>query len=178
MINLQEKLPTQVDIRRRSWERMTQIVAFRDEGLLLREIAERAGVTKERVRQILAKARVMGVGPKAPQQVGTRQASRLMGMSPETRPSSFLRLMDRLAVSPAANKRGRLYWNVESLLNVEHPRCVMCQSPVALGRCMRSVTCSPQCSIRRRSQSAIRRREKPSGGRVLAASGAESMLRT
>ena len=170
MNNIQEKLPTQVDVRRQSRERTSQIVAFRDDGLLLREIAERAGVTKERVRQILAKARATGVGPKAPKQVSTRQASRLLGMSPETRPGSFLRLMARLGVSPAADKRGRLYWNVESLLNIEHPRCVMCQSPVALGRCMRSVTCSPQCSIRRRSQYSSRRRENHPSGRELSAS--------
>ena len=170
MSNIQEKLPTQVDIRRQSRERTLQIVALRDEGLLLREIAERAGVTKERVRQILAKARAAGVGPRAPKQVGTRQASRLLGMSPETRPGSFLRLMARLGVSPAASKRGRLYWNVESILNIERPRCVVCQSPVAFGRCMRSVTCSPQCSVHRRSQLSSRRRENLSGGRESATS--------
>ena len=132
--------------------RTEQIVALRGDGLLLWEIAERVGVTKERIRQILAEARAQGREEAPPKQVVTRRALLLMGMSPEMRPSSFQRLMARLAIFPVVKKRGRLYWNVESLLNIEPPRCVVCQSPIPLSRYTRSVTCSPYCSTDRRSR--------------------------
>ena len=142
----------------RTSERISQIVAFRDEGLLLWEIAERMGVTKERVRQILAKASAMGAGPKEPRQVVTRRASILLGMSPEVRPGSFQRLMAKFDITPIASKRGRLYWSVDSLLKIEPPRCVVCQSPIPMGRFARSATCSRHCSTARRSQNSGRGR--------------------
>jgi len=176
----QEQLPTQnetptvgqgmgrgeaVKPQPQSADRASQIVALRNEGLLLWEIGERVGVTKERVRQILAKARAAGAGPKPPKQVVTRQASMMLGMSSEMRPRSFRRLMAKLGISPVASKRGRLYWNVESLSNIEPPRCVVCQSPVPLGRYIRSVTCSPHCSTYRRSQSSYWRMHHPGSAR-------------
>ena len=132
-------------------ERAAWIVGLRDEGLLLWEIAVQAEVTKERVRQILAKAAATGCGPKAPKQVVTRQASLLLGMPPEMRPGSFQRLMAKLDVTPTVRKRGRLYWSVESLKGIELPRCVVCRGPVSLSRYARSVTCSGRCSSFRRS---------------------------
>ena len=138
--------------------RTEQIVALRGDGLLLWEIAERIGVTKERIRQILVEARAKGREPAPPHQVVTRRALMLMGMSPETRPSSFQRLMARFGITPVVKKRGRLYWNVERLLNIAPPRCVVCQSPIPLSRYTRSVTCSHQCSAYQRSR---RPREEP-----------------
>lgn len=154
-----EKAPPQANVRLRSGDRTAEIVAFRDQGLLLWEIAEWAGVTKERIRQILARATRMGAGPRAPKQVVTRQALILLGISAEMRPGSFQRLMVKFGVTPAARKRGRLYWNVESLSNIKPPRCVVCQSPVPIHRYARSVTCSRNCSIYRRSQYSSRRRD-------------------
>ena len=124
----------------RSANRISQIVALRDEGLLLWEIAERMGVTKERVRQLLAKASAMGAGPKEPKQVVTRRASMLLGMSPEVRPGSFQRLMAKFGITPVASKRGRLYWSVEGLLKIEPP--------------------SRHCSTSRRSQHSGRARTR------------------
>jgi len=136
--------------------RTVEIVRLRDEGLLLREIADHMGVTKERVRQILAKARALGVGTKPPKQVVTRQASILLGMSSEMRPGSFQRLMARFNIAPMANKKGRLYWNVETLLNIEPPECIVCQNPIPLPRYTRSTTCSRTCSNYRRSRKTAR----------------------
>ena len=151
-----EQLPA-ADIRHQR-ERTLQIVALRNEGLLLWEIADRVGVTKERIRQILVKAREMGVGTDPPKLIVTRQASALLGMSPEMRPCSFRRLMAKLSVTPVASKRGRLYWSVGNLKNIEAPKCVVCQSPIPLGRYARSTTCSRDCSVLRRSQDYTRRR--------------------
>ena len=156
----------QADPRSPLSERTSQIVALRDEGLLLWEIAERVGVTKERVRQILERARAMGAGPKAPKLIVTRQALKLLDMSPESRPDSFRRLMAKFGIVPAASKRGRLYWNVGSISNIESPRCVVCQSPISLSRYTRSTTCSRPCSANRRSQKLGRRTQPiPSGRR-------------
>lgn len=150
----------------RSANRISQIVALRDEGLLLWEIAERMGVSKERVRQILAKASAMGAGPKEPKQVVTRRASMLLGMSPEVRPGSFQRLMAKFGITPVASKRGRLYWSVEGLLKKEPPRCVVCQSPIPMGRFARSATCSRHCSTSRRSQNSGRARTRVAGSKA------------
>ena len=144
-------------------DRTAQIVALRDQGLLLLEIADRVGVTKERVRQILVRARAMGVGPKPPQQIVTRQASKWLGLSPEMRPGSFRRLMAKFGIGPVADKRGRLYWSVESLSNIEPPHCVVCGSAVPLGRYSRSLACSRRCSMARRSRNSSRRRKQSSG---------------
>ena len=145
--------------RARQTDRAAQVVALRNDGLLLWEIATRLGVTKERVRQILAKASSMGVGPSSPKQVGTRRAAILLGMSPEMRPGSFKKLMAKFGVAPVASKRGRLYWSVQSLVSISPPNCVVCGSPVPLGRYARSVTCSRHCSAYRRSQYSSRRKE-------------------
>ena len=155
----QRRPASQTGARARLDERTSQIVHARDEGLLLWEIAERAGVTKERVRQILAKATASGAGPRPPKQVVTRQASIMLGMSPETRPGSFRKLMAKLGVNPVATKRGRLYWAVDNLKSIEAPKCVVCHSPIALGRYARSVTCSRTCSIYRRSQYSTQRKD-------------------
>ena len=160
MDDRQQRLVAQVGDRSRSGDRISQIVALRNEGLLLWEIAERNRITKERVRQILAKASAMGAGPKEPRQVVTRRASMLLGMSPEVRPGSFQRLMAKFGIPPVASKRGRLYWNVESLLKIESPRCVVCQLPVPLGRFARSVTCSRICSTNRRTQNSSQRKAR------------------
>ena len=160
MNNRRKSVLAKPDPRSRLGERISQIVGLRDDGLLLWEIAERIGVTKERIRQILAKARAMGAGPKPPSQVVTRQASILLGMSPEIRPGSFQRLMAKFGVVPVASKRGRLYWNVGRLLKIEPPKCVVCQSPVPVARYIRSATCSRQCSNQRRSQYTSRRRDQ------------------
>ena len=152
---------THQDQEQQLTERIAQVVALRDGGLLLREIAEQVGVTKERVRQILEKASALGVGPKAPKQVVTRRASIMLGMSPEMRSGSFKRLMAKFGINPVANKRGRLYWNVESLLNIEPAECVVCQSPIPLSRYTRSVTCSHRCSAYRRSRYSSRMRNNP-----------------
>ena len=140
-------------------DRAAWIVGLRDEGLLLWEIAERAEVTMERVRQILAKASANGYGPNPPKQVVTRQASLLLGMPPEMRPGSFQRLMAKLDVTPIVRKRGRLYWSVESLKSIELPRCVVCSAPVPLSRYARSITCSSRCSSYRRSHPPGKERE-------------------
>ena len=137
-------------------KRTAEIVRLRDEGLLLREIADQMAVTKERVRQILAKAKTMGAETKPPKQVVTRQASILLGMSSEMRPGSFQRLMARFGISPVANKKGRLYWNVETLRNIQPPKCIVCQKPVPLARYTRSTTCSRNCSNYRRSRKAAK----------------------
>lgn len=152
-----ESLAARKDPRPRPGERTAQVVGFRDDGLLLWEIAERVGVTKERVRQILAKAKAMGAGPKPPKQVVTRQASILLGMSPEMRPGSFHRLMARFGVDPVASKRGRLYWSVDRLRSIVPPRCEVCDSPIPLSRYSRSVTCSRSCSLSRRYKQSGRR---------------------
>ena len=159
MVNHREELATRGKAQVQSRERTLQVVTLRDEGLLLWEIAERIGVTKERVRQILAKARAIGSGPKQPKQVVTRQATIMLGMSPEMRPASFQKLMAKLGVAPVAHKRGRLYWAVDGLLNIESPQCVVCQSPIPLSRYARSVTCKRECSSFRRSQYSSRRRD-------------------
>ena len=161
--NLQQHLTEQQPAPSQSGDRTAQVVALRDEGLLLWEIAEKLAVTKERVRQILAKASEMGAGPKEPKQIVTRRASVMLGMSPEMRPGSFRRLMAKFGVTSVASKRGRLYWAVESLHNIEAPRCVVCQSPIPLGRYSRSVTCSRHCSTYRRSQYS-RHRTDPTAG--------------
>ena len=173
MNNRQKTVLTRPNPRSGLGERISQIVGLRDDGLLLWEIAERVGVTKERIRQILAKARAMGAGPKPPSQVVTRQASILLGMSPEIRPGSFQRLMAKFGVTPVASKRGRLYWNVGRLLQIESPKCVVCQSPVPVTRYVRSVTCSRQCSNQRRSQYSSRR-----SGRLSAAGFDQRGLRS
>ena len=139
-------------------DRTSHVVALRDGGLLLWEIAERVGVTKERVRQILAKASAKGEGPKPPKQVVTRQASMLLGMPPEMRPGSFQRLMTKFDITPVIKKRGRLYWSVETLLGIELPACVVCREPISLTRYTRSETCSSKCSVTRRSQAARQER--------------------
>ena len=118
MTNYPEQSLTQESARPQLGDRTSQIVALRAEGLLLWEIAERLEITKERVRQILVKASAMGAGPQSPKQVGTRRASILLGMSSEMRPGSFRRLMAKFDVTPAASKRGRLYWTVETLLGI------------------------------------------------------------
>ena len=146
------------DIPTHQRERTLQIVALRNDGLLLWEIADRVGVTKERIRQILVKAREMGVGTSPPKLIVTRQASALLGMSPEMRPGSFRKLMAKFSVTPMANKRGRLYWSVGNLKKIEAPKCVVCRSPVPLTRYARSVTCSRDCSILRRSRDSTRQR--------------------
>ena len=158
MVNHEEMQKVKGDGRSRFGDRTMKIVALRDEGLLLWEIAEREGVTKERIRQILAKASASGAGPKPPRQVVTRQASILVGMSPEVRPGSFRRLMAKLGITPVATKRGRLYWNVNGLSNIEFPKCVVCKTPVPLTRYARSVTCSRQCAVNRRTLSLRRKR--------------------
>jgi predicted nucleic acid-binding Zn ribbon protein len=140
-------------------ERTAEIVALRDEGMLLWEIAEWAGVTKERIRQILAGASSKGLGPGTPKQVVTRRALMFLGMSAEMRPGSFQRLMAKFGVAPIATKRGRLYWDVKSLSNIEPPKCVVCNSPVPFDRYSRSSTCSRSCSISRRAQYSRRRKE-------------------
>ena len=166
MADQQQQGSRQAETKPRLDERTAEIVHLRDEGLLLWEIAERAGVTKERVRQIIAKARATGAEVKPPKQVVTRQASMLLGMSPEMRPGSFQRLMAKLGVTPVARKRGRLYWTVESLKNIESPKCVVCQSSIPFGRYARSVTCSRHCSLYRRSQYSTQRKDRvPVGGR-------------
>ena len=166
MDDRQQRLVAETVARSRSGDRISQIVELRNEGLLLWEIAERNRITKERVRQILAKASAMGAGPKDPRQVVTRRASMLLGMSPEVRPRSFQRLMTKFGISPVASKRGRLYWNVESLLNIEPPKCVVCQLPIPLARFARSVTCSRYCSTSRRSQNSGRRRVRDAGSKT------------
>lgn len=133
-----------------SRDRIAQIVRLRNEGLLLREIAELEGVTKERVRQILVKAREMGTGPKPPKLVVTRRATTMLGMSPEMRPGIFQKLVGRLGVSPVANKKGRMYWSVDDLRCISSPKCVVCGFPVAMRRYTRSDTCSRHCSAVRR----------------------------
>ena len=165
MDDRQEQLMTKVGSRPALGDRTLEIVALRDEGLLLWEIAERMGVTKERVRQILAKARSMGFLPSSPKQMVTRRASMLLGMSPEMRPGSFRRLMAKFGVTPVASKRGRLYWAADSLLKIEPARCAVCSSPITLGRYARSVTCSRSCSTQRRSQIASKRRNRPPDAR-------------
>ena len=157
-------LTVQGDPRPQLRERTAQIMALRGEGFLLWEIADQVGVTKERVRQILSTARAMGQEPKPLKQVVTRQASILLGMSPEMRQGSFVKLMAKFGVSPIATKRGRLYWAVESLRKIEPPKCAVCQSPIPLGRYARSVTCSRACSVHRRSQYASHRRTRASNG--------------
>ena len=177
MVSQREQLQSQQGARAQLEERNLEIVSLRDEGLLLWEIADRMGVTKERVRQILAKAKAMGMGSDMPKRVVTRRASILLGMSAEMRPNSFRTLMARFGVSPVANKRGRLYWDVDSLRSIQTPKCAVCGSPIPLSRYTRSVTCSRRCSISRRSQQARRasarsqnRRRQPQaarrGGRV------------
>ena len=141
-------------------DRTARIIALREEGYLLWEIAERVGVTKERVRQILSKAKAMGAEPGPPKQVVTRQASILLGMSLEMRPGSFKKLMAKFGVTPTASKRGRLYWAVEGLRNIEFPKCVVCGSPIPLSRYARSVTCSHTCSEFRRAQYPHRRKQQ------------------
>ena len=149
---------TREDARSRLGERAARIVRLRDDGLLLWEIAERVGVTKERVRQILAKAGAMGAGPRPPVQVVTRQASMLLGLSAEMRPGSFQRLMTKFGIEPVANKRGRLYWRVSSLRGIKAPKCQVCGSPIPLSRYSRSVTCSRGCSTARRYSQSPRRK--------------------
>ena len=158
---------TAEDPRSRLGERTAQIVQLRDDGLLLWEIAERVGVTKERVRQILAKAKCMGAGPGPPSQVVTRQASILLGLSAEMRPGSFQRLMVKFGIEPVASKRGRLYWSVDSLRRIRAPKCEVCGSPIPLSRCARSVTCSRTCSMARRYKQSGRKRagDAARGGR-------------
>ena len=150
---VKEKSESQI-VDRAAW-----IVGLRDEGLLLWEIAELAEVTKERVRQILAKASAKGYGPNPPKQVVTRQASLLLGMPPEMRPGSFQRLMAKLDVTPIVRKRGRLYWSVESLKSIKLPRCVVCSAPVPLSRYARSITCSSRCSSYLRSHPPVKEHE-------------------
>ena len=147
-------------------DRTAEIVSFRDEGMLLWEIAEWAGVTKERIRQILAGASAKGFGPGSPKQVVTRRALMILGMSAEMRPGSFQRLMAKVDITPVATKRGRLYWDVKSLSSIAPPKCVVCNSPVSLDRYSRSSTCSRNCSISRRARHSRRRREQslPSQG--------------
>lgn len=149
---------TREDARSRLGERTAQIVQLRDDGLLLWEIAEHVGVTKERIRQILAKARSMGAGPRPPSRVVTRQASILLGLSAEMRPGSFRRLMAKFGVGPVASKRGRLYWGVTNLRGIKAPKCQVCGSPIPLGRYSRSVTCSRSCSMSRRYNQSPRRK--------------------
>ncbi|MCE2404761.1 MAG: hypothetical protein J4F43_06355 [Dehalococcoidia bacterium] len=149
---------TREDARSRLGERAARIVRLRDDGLLLWEIAERVGVTKERVRQILAKARAAGAGPRPPGQVVTRQASILLGLSAEMRPGSFQRLMTKFGIEPVANKRGRLYWKVSSLRGIKAPKCQVCGSPIPLSRYSRSVTCSRGCSTARRHSQSSRKK--------------------
>ena len=149
---------TREDARARLGERTAQIVQLRDDGLLLWEIAERVGVTKERVRQILAKAKSMGAGPHPPSQVVTRQASILLGLSAEMRPGSFRRLMAKFDVGPVASKRGRLYWSVASLRGIKAPKCQVCGNPIPLSRYSRSVTCSRACSMARRYNQSARKK--------------------
>ena len=149
---------TREDARSRLGERTAQIVQLRDDGLLLWEIAEHVGVTKERVRQILAKARSLGAGPRPPSQVVTRQASILLGLSAEMRPGSFWRLMAKFGVGPVASKRGRLYWSVANLRGIKAPKCQVCGSPIPLSRYSRSVTCSRACSMARRYNQSARRK--------------------
>ena len=156
----QQRTPVGVAARQPQSDRTAQIVALRNEGFLLWEIADRVGVTKERVRQILAKAREMGVGPAPPQQIVTRRASMMLGMSSEMRPGSFRSLMAKFSVEPVASKRGRLYWSVEELLAIELPRCVVCEAPFSLRRYARSVTCSRDCSTYRRSRSSSWRKAR------------------
>ena len=149
---------TREDARSRLGERTAQIVQLRDDGLLLWEIAEQVGVTKERVRQILAKAGSMGAGPRPPGQVVTRQASILLGLSAEMRPGSFQRLMAKFGIEPVASKRGRLYWKVASLRSIKAPKCQACGSPIPLSRYSRSVTCSRTCSMARRYKQSARKK--------------------
>ena len=172
MVSQREQVPAQQGLRAQLEARNLQIVTLRDEGLLLWEIADRMGITKERVRQILAKAKSLGMGSEMPKQVVTRRASILLGMSAEMRPNSFKTLMARFGISPVANKRGRLYWDVDSLSSIQTPKCAVCGSPIPLSRYTRSVTCSRRCSISRRSQQARRatarssnRRRQPQGTR-------------
>ena len=156
---LEKNPPVSQGLPTQSRDRIAQIVRLRNEGLLLREIAEREGVTKERVRQILVKAREMGTGPKPPKLVVTRRATTMLGMSPEMRPGIFQKLVGRLGVSPVASKKGRMYWNVDDLRGISSPKCVVCGSPVALKRYTRSDTCSRHCSAVRRFRQ-INRRNK------------------
>ncbi len=158
----ERKSPTSPALRPQTGDRLSQIVKLRNEGLLLREIAEREGVTKERIRQILAKAKELGVGPKPPKLVVTRRATIMLGMSLEMRPGIFHKLMGRLGVAPIASKKGRMYWNVADLLNIHFPKCVVCQSPVPLKRYTRSVTCSRNCSIARRYRHSSREKQRTS----------------
>ena len=147
----EKRPPVSPESRTQSQDRISKIVRLRNEGLLLREIAEREGVTKERIRQILAKAKEMGSGPKPPRLVVTRRATTILGMSPEMRPGIFQKLVRRLGVNPVASKKGRMYWNVEDLRGIRTAKCVVCGSPVALKRYTRSETCSRHCSAVRRS---------------------------
>ena len=152
MVTRDEQSTTDSSVAPPVQDRVSHIVSLRDEGLLLWEIADRIGVTKERVRQILAKAKSRGEGPQPPKQVVTRQASMLLGMPPEMRPGSFQRLMARFGVRPTVVKRGRLYWSVEALNNLKRPACAVCGNPIPLSRYSRSDTCSSRCSTTRRSR--------------------------
>ena len=168
MVNHENMQKAKEDPRLSLNDRSMKIVALRDEGLLLWEIAEREGVTKERIRQILAKASASGDGPKASRQVVTRRAAILVGMSPEVRPGSFRRLMSKLGVTPVDTKRGRLYWNVNTLIKIVSPKCVVCESSIPLGRYARSVTCNRHCAVSRRTQ--LLKGKRMNSGRVKASS--------
>ncbi len=127
--------------------RTARIVALRTQGLLLWEIAELLGITKERVRQILVKEKARGRGAKSPMLVPTSGAFRILGLSLETRTQTFKRLMTRLGIYPIAEKKGRLYWPSDILAQIKPPDCIICKSPISLQRCIRaSRTCSSSCA--------------------------------
>ena len=140
--------------------RNAQIVELRWEGQLLREIAERVALTKERVRQILAKAKASGIDVKPTRIKVTRQAALFLGMSQDIRSTSFRRIMAKFGISPAVAKSGRRYWEVASLSKIQPSKCIVCQSPVPLSRYTRSLTCSHACSVRFRAS----KRNRGNGG--------------
>lgn len=139
------------------------IFEMRHAGAPMREIAEKAGVSKERVRQILSRA----MGSTKHQWVSTLQLCEMSGL-PRNR---VLELQEQGVVSPistwSAGKRHYLLWPAESVQAITeyystHHLCPVCNKPLPKNRIL---FCSDECRQERHKYKYMTSEEKQ---RVLA----------
>ncbi len=119
------------------------IFEMRQAGAPMREIAEKIGISKERVRQILAR----NLGSTRHEWLSTLQLCAVSGL-PRNR---VLELYENGVITPAANwgagKRHYLLWHVETAKQISehyqtHHLCKVCHQPLPKNRI---IFCSDSC---------------------------------
>lgn len=122
--------------------RLRVIRRLRARGLTLQEIADRYGLTRERIRQILAKSGPpIQIEPCDPELVGSTRASEILHVATY----KFQRLVDQGQVKVACTKGGRHLFRLSDLRGFaqESRSCRICGAPILnpRARCYCSADC-------------------------------------